>query len=160
MWDMAKFKNIRIKKRGGGTRFQKVKVLASGKYKFVKNPKSKSSNPRPSRKARKVRKVVRKRYSRKRRRRSTTIPMAPMLGIIAGLYQPITRAISGDFQGALHSLRDRGTGFDDSGNFHFEWLIPMWGPIISGLLIHKFVGGWPLNLNRTLAAHRVPLIRI
>jgi len=31
------FKNIRIAKRGGGTRLQRVKVLKSGKYKFVKN---------------------------------------------------------------------------------------------------------------------------
>ena len=31
------YKNIRIKKRGGGTRLQRVQVLASGKYKFVKN---------------------------------------------------------------------------------------------------------------------------
>ena len=30
-------KTIRIKKAGGGTRLQKVKVMASGKYKFVKN---------------------------------------------------------------------------------------------------------------------------
>jgi len=30
-------KTIRIKKPGGGTRLQKVKVLASGKYRFVKN---------------------------------------------------------------------------------------------------------------------------
>ena len=30
-------KTIKIKKRGGGTRLQKVKVLASGKYRFVKN---------------------------------------------------------------------------------------------------------------------------
>ena len=34
---MATYKNIRIKKRGGGTRLQRVQVLASGKYKFVKN---------------------------------------------------------------------------------------------------------------------------
>ncbi len=30
-------KTIKIKKAGGGTRLQKVKVMASGKYKFVKN---------------------------------------------------------------------------------------------------------------------------
>jgi len=30
-------KTIKIKKRGGETRLQKVKVLASGKYRFVKN---------------------------------------------------------------------------------------------------------------------------
>jgi len=34
---MPTYKNIRIKKRGGGTRLQRVQVLASGKYKFVKN---------------------------------------------------------------------------------------------------------------------------
>ena len=34
---MPTFKTIRIKKRGGGTRLQRVQVLASGKYKFVKN---------------------------------------------------------------------------------------------------------------------------
>lgn len=33
----GKFKNIKIKKKGGGTRTQRVQVLASGKYKFVKN---------------------------------------------------------------------------------------------------------------------------
>jgi len=34
---MPTYKDIRIKKRGGGTRLQRVQVLASGKYKFVKN---------------------------------------------------------------------------------------------------------------------------
>jgi len=34
---MPTYKNIQIKKRGGGTRLQRVQVLASGKYKFVKN---------------------------------------------------------------------------------------------------------------------------
>ena len=34
---MTTYKTIRIKKRGGGTRLQRVQVLASGKYKFVKN---------------------------------------------------------------------------------------------------------------------------
>lgn len=34
---MATFKNIRVKMKGGKSRTQRVKVLASGKYKFVKN---------------------------------------------------------------------------------------------------------------------------
>jgi len=37
---MAKYKNITIKKRSGGTRKQRVMVLATGKYKFVKNKKT------------------------------------------------------------------------------------------------------------------------
>ena len=42
---MPTFKNIRIKMRGGKTRLQRVQVLASGKYKFVKNiaPRGKTS---------------------------------------------------------------------------------------------------------------------
>jgi len=36
-------KVITIKKRGGGTRKQRVKVLASGKFKFIKNKKTKST---------------------------------------------------------------------------------------------------------------------
>ena len=34
---MPTYKNIRIKMKGGKTRLQRVQVLASGKYKFVKN---------------------------------------------------------------------------------------------------------------------------
>jgi hypothetical protein len=52
---MPTFKNIRIKKRGGGTRLQRVQVLSSGKYKFVKNLGSKAR--KVSKKARKVRTV-------------------------------------------------------------------------------------------------------
>lgn len=39
---MPTYKNITVKKRGGGTRLQRVQVLASGKYKFVKNIGSKA----------------------------------------------------------------------------------------------------------------------
>jgi len=34
---MAKFKNIKIKMKGGKSRIQRVMVLASGKFRFVKN---------------------------------------------------------------------------------------------------------------------------
>ena len=34
---MVKTKTIRIKKAGGGTRLQRVQVLKSGKFKFIKN---------------------------------------------------------------------------------------------------------------------------
>jgi hypothetical protein len=55
---MPTYKNIRIPKRGGGTRTQRVQVLASGKYKFVKNLTTK-------------RKTTRKTSSKKKRRRKT-----------------------------------------------------------------------------------------
>lgn len=37
---MPTYKNIRVAKRGGGTRLQRVQVLKNGKYKFVKNKKT------------------------------------------------------------------------------------------------------------------------
>lgn len=51
---MVTYKTIRIKKKGGGTRAQRVQVLASGKYKFVKNPgtKTKRSKRTVAKKAR------------------------------------------------------------------------------------------------------------
>jgi hypothetical protein len=53
-------KTIRIKKPGGGTRLQKVKVLASGKYRFVKNT-TKGM-------VRKTRKAGRKAYEKTKRK--------------------------------------------------------------------------------------------
>ncbi len=70
---MPKYKTIRIKKAGGGTRLQKVQVLASGKYKFVKN--STKSRKYTTRKRRTTRKgdltLKRKRAYTKRRSRKT-----------------------------------------------------------------------------------------
>ena len=43
---MPTFKNIRIKMKGGKTRLQRVQVLASGKYKFVKNLTKRRASPR------------------------------------------------------------------------------------------------------------------
>ncbi len=51
---MPKFRNIRIKKPGGGTRIQRAQVLKSGKLKFVKNIKrgggKKAAKKAPARK--------------------------------------------------------------------------------------------------------------
>ncbi|GAH98209.1 unnamed protein product [marine sediment metagenome] len=54
---MPTFKNIRIKMKNGKTRLQRVQVLASGKYKFVKNivkGKGKTTSKGKSRSASKV----------------------------------------------------------------------------------------------------------
>lgn len=58
---MVTYKNIRIPMKGGKTRLQRVQVLASGKYKFVKNlVKSRTS------KSSKSTKTSKKRTSNKR----------------------------------------------------------------------------------------------
>jgi len=130
---------------------------------------SKSSNPRPK-KARKVKKVARRRsYSRKRRRssRKMTIPMGLVSGGLAmvGSANPsgksiIQDAMEGNINMLLYDLRERFACIDMHGQFRPEWLIPHYGPLIVGALISKFVGGAPLNINRRLAAAKIPFIRI
>ena len=91
------FKNIRIPKRGGGTRLQRVKVLASGKYKFVKNltkGAKRSSKTRRKSNPKKVRKKVARR-KKSRRRYGMTIPLAPVLGLAAGMAAPIGKLVNG-----------------------------------------------------------------
>ncbi len=65
---MPTFKNIRIKMKNGKTRLQRVQVLASGKYKFVKNTKSRSSKTSRPRKASKS---LKRRSSKSRNVRKT-----------------------------------------------------------------------------------------
>jgi len=74
---------------------------------------------------------------------------------------PIQRAIEGDFELALKDIARRYTGYDpDTGLWSIEHLKYGILPLAAGLLVHKFVGGWPLNANKMLAAAGVPYIRI
>ncbi len=63
---------IRIKKPGGGTRAQRVKVLASGKFKFIKNvkgaakPKTRKTAAKPRGKARRTSPGRRKTMARRK----------------------------------------------------------------------------------------------
>lgn len=64
---MVKYKNIRVKMKGGKSRLQRVKVLASGKYKFVKNIGRKATR-RTRRKSNPSRKRGGRRMARRYRR--------------------------------------------------------------------------------------------
>jgi hypothetical protein len=128
-----------------------------------------TSNPRPSKTARKVRRSMARRYSRRRGRRrgSMTIPMATVAGIGAmlGSANPsgtsiIDSVMSGDINRLLYDARERFACVDMYGRFRPDWVLPHWGPLIFGALISKFVGGSPLNINKKLAAHRIPFLRI
>jgi len=125
--------------------------------------KSKGSTPRPK-KARKVKKVARRRYSRKRSRRSggMTVPLAVVGGLGAGLARPIKTYIdTGDLQLAAWQLVEGYTGYYvGEGNWDMKRLQYGLVPLVAGALVHKFVGGSPLNVNRILAAAKVPFIRI
>lgn len=159
--DMVKYKNIRIKKRGGGTRTQRVQVLASGKYKFVKNV-GRRSNPKKRRSRNPTKRSVRKTARKRRRRRSAqTIPLAPIAGLLAGAAPSIPPLMAGDYGEALNLWIASMTGYYPP-NEDWRWWRLQRGlvPLVAGLLVHKFVGGAPLNLNRILARAKVPYIRI
>lgn len=95
-------KTITIKKRGGGTRKQKVKVLRSGKFKFIKNSprrvtvigkgrKSRKTKPRRAIVKRVIRKVSRKSIMTRRRRSSTrrTSKSSGVMGTVKRFAKPI-----------------------------------------------------------------------
>ena len=158
-----KTKNIRIKKRGGGTRLQRVQVLASGKYKFIKNRGRSAPKKRAgSKPKRRVKRTARRK--RRRGKRNMTIPLAPIAGIgfalAGGQYPPLEAAMAGNYEAALIRLAERFCGVGRPGVFEPHKLAQGLFPVIMGLLVHKFVGGPPLNANRMLAAAGVPLIRI
>lgn len=84
------FKTITVKKRGGGTRRQKVKVLASGKYKFVKNSSTssrKSTKRKSSSKRRSVKRVIKKtvKVTHMARRRRSTRRSSKSSGLVGSL---------------------------------------------------------------------------
>lgn len=164
---MVKFKQIRVKMRGGKSRLQRVQVLASGKYKFVKNLTKSKSRPRARHNPK--RKTVRRMARRKRRRskRSFTIPLAPTLAIAGQFvragesgWSVVDHLMAGNINGAISDARGIFTGIKNDGSFDPMMLIATYGPIVAAALIHKFVGGAPLNINRMLAQAGVPIIRI
>mgnify|MGYP001406814875 FL=1 len=79
---MPTYKNITIPKRGGGTRKQRVQVLASGKYKFVKNLKKKAR--KAVSKARKPKRRV-TRSSGRSRRKTTVAKKGSFFGNLSGV---------------------------------------------------------------------------
>lgn len=95
----ATYKNIKIKKRGGGTRTQRVMVLSNGKYKFVKNKsgtkKSKSKKPK-----KKSSKNTSKGGSNTKRKRKGEIPLYQ---IVAGTYI-VNKATGGAAMNMLEAL--------------------------------------------------------
>jgi len=136
-------------------------------YKAVSgNPSKKKGSRKKSSKRRglSLAKKKKRRYSR-----SLTIPLAPIAGLVAGLTMPpregresvLTNVLQGDWQNAFNALTMVYTGYDPvTGEWSFESLKRGLLPLIGGFLVHKFVGGSPLNVNRILARHKIPLIRI
>jgi len=133
-----------------------VDSLAKAKTKLGKtrSRKTRASNP----KKRRVKRIARRKKGR--RRYGMTIPIAPIVGLIPMVSDAAQSAMAGDWDMAFKHLQWKTLGIDSQGKFHMDQMIMNIVPVIGGLLVHKFVGGPPLNLNRILARARVPFIRI
>jgi len=123
------------------------------------------SKPRKAKTTRKKTNPIRRRRNlarrrKRRRKKSLTIPLAPIAGVLGSpaVGAAINGAMAGNF-GAVAYEAGRFVGIN-AGKFDLGLLLTNVTPIVAGLLVHKFVGGAPLNLNRTLASAGVPIIRI
>lgn len=101
---------------------------------------------------------------RRRRRRNKTIPLAPVLGLAIQIWPAAQRIMEHGTNGvhlAVNELASSFLGWNaQSKRWEFNRFVQGWAPTVTGLLVHKFVGGWPLNFNRTLGRAGVPYIRI
>lgn len=90
-----------------------------------------------------------------------TIPIAPILGFVGApaIRGAIDSILKGDFDQAILNARHL-IGITYEGSFDPKYLFDNLTPIVAGLLIHKFVGGPPLNFNRMLGRAKVPFLRI
>lgn len=175
-------KNIRIKKPGGGTRLQKVRVLASGKFKFMKNDKTarKSSTKvtrlRASSKSKGGKTVARRRRRAAKKARAkakTTIPVGLLVPGGAGTLSTakdmwdtwvINRGPGTGGRNVLRVALLRTTGIDI---FKKSGEAGRWDPLEAhftlgwgvGALLHKFVGT-KLGVNKALGQARVPWLRV
>lgn len=96
----------------------------------------------------------------RRRRAQFTLPVASLLGFAPLAYDVYDGYKRGGLPGVMqHGVRDL-TGWDTGTNsFRPVFLLRGLGPIIAGMMIHKFVGG-RLGVNASLARAGVPFIRL
>lgn len=117
---------------------------------------SKKNNP-------KRRKTTMARRKRRRGARKFTLPLAPILGIAAGTnaWGAWNNFARGEFADGIEKVTAAFTGYSTK-SMNWEPTRLMHGllPTVIGIMVHKFVGGPPLNLNRSLASAGVPFLRI
>jgi len=151
---------------GKGASWHDIFKRAWELYKGSKVYKAVSGNPgkkKGSRKKSTKRSVFSLARKKKRRySRSLTIPLAPIAGLAAGMSTAIVDgALKGQWDLFFNELSRNYTGWNPyTKKWEPGYLKKGLLPLVIGLLVHKFVGGPPLNFNRTLARHKIPFIRI
>ncbi len=159
-------KTIRIKMKGGKTRLQRVKVLASGKYRFIKNlHHSRSSSARVKTVKTKSRSHKMGKGKKKGGHRSFTLPVAPIAGAVGtfATQAPSGRSLisdisSGNYSGLLYDAKEIFTGVDNTGRIRADWLLKTYAPLAVGLGVHIVAS--KLGLNRLLGRAKVPVLRV
>lgn len=95
-----------------------------------------------------------------RRKAGFTLPVAVIAGMAPIALHTMNGYKSGGISGALNDLSAYTTGYVPADN---QWkaahLIEGMGPVVAGILVHKYIGG-KLGVNRMLANAGVPLVRI
>lgn len=88
-----------------------------------------------------------------------TIPIAPIAGILGapGVGYAINAIIAGNVTEALNNVKSL-VGVGSNGQFDMQLLKINMSPVIAGALVHW--GASKIGINRTLAAAKIPLIRI
>lgn len=114
-------------------------------------------------------KKTRRRFARARRLhsyvKSKKIPLAATMGFISPFIKRapsgntvVGRLLKGDFEGAIYDAKEVFTGVDAFGQFHADWVVSTYTPVVVGALVSKFVGGKPLNMNRYIS--QIPYVKI
>lgn len=160
---MATYKNIKIKKRGGGTRLQRVQVLKSGKYKFVRNQ---SKGPTSKKKSKSN---PNKRGNRKTaNNRQLTVPIAIVAPVVGSFFMegktgwggsPYKGFMDGNYKAAMDHIIIGWTGLNpQNGKFDFATGAVYLKMTIIGGIVHWIAS--KLGINRMLGRAKVPFIRI
>ena len=152
--------------RKDGTRFmvdtvKQAKTQLGLKSKKISTKKVAKSNPEQKKRREKV---APKKKGTTKRKRQFTISLSLGGALLAGFTDPVRIAVveKNPFH-AAQLVAARYCGLDmRSGTAYWNWyeLGIGVGSLIAGGLIHKFVGGAPLNVNRMLGQAGVPVIRI
>ena len=151
--------------RKDGSRFmvdtvKQAKKQLGLKSKEISPKKVAKSNPEPK----KRRKNMAGRRNKTKKKRQFTISLSLGGALLAGFADPVRIAVveKNPFT-AAQLVAARYCGLDmRSGRAYwniYELGIGV-GSLIAGALVHKFVGGAPLNVNRMLGQAGVPVIRI
>ena len=94
-----------------------------------------------------------------RRRSQTTMPIAVVGGLAAGLITPAQFAMAGDFNSAGRLLVSSYTGYDmGTGQFNMANLRMGLAPLLVGFLVHTAAS--KLGINRALGRARIPFVRV